>query len=103
VSRSLIHHSKLPTSTEGTKEVYPEVQKENHRTKKGLPACYIESQATIEKKEQAVKEDRTVRLYLSRYREKTTKKRSTKRRTSTYIVVYKTHRYNREQESRIWT
>jgi hypothetical protein len=62
VSRSLIHHSKLPTRTEGTREVYPEVQEENHQIKKGLPGCYIEGQATIEKKEQAVKEDRTVRL-----------------------------------------
>jgi hypothetical protein len=55
VSRSLIHHSKLPTSTEGTKEVYPEVQEENQQTKKGLPGCYIESQATIEKKETSSK------------------------------------------------
>jgi hypothetical protein len=44
--------------TEGTKGVYPEVQEEKYQIKKGLPGCYIESQATIEKKEQAVKEDR---------------------------------------------
>jgi hypothetical protein len=62
VPRSLIHHNKLPTGTEGTIEVYPEVQEENHQIKRGLPGCYIESQATFETKEPAVKEDRTVRL-----------------------------------------
>jgi hypothetical protein len=39
------------------------------------------------KKEQVVKEDKTVRLHLSEHREKNTKKRSTKRHTSTYIVA----------------
>jgi hypothetical protein len=43
------------------------------------------------RKEQAVKEEKTIRLQLSRHREKNTKKRSIKRYTSTYIVVYKTH------------
>jgi hypothetical protein len=38
------------------------MQEEKHQIKKGLPGCYIENQAIIEKKEQAVKEDKTVRL-----------------------------------------
>jgi hypothetical protein len=38
--------------TEGTIEVYPEVQEENHQLKKGIKGCYIESQATIEKQKQ---------------------------------------------------
>jgi hypothetical protein len=59
--------------------------------RKGLPACCIKSQATIEKKEPAVKENKTVRLQLSKYREKTTKKRSTKRhRALTLLYILHT-------------
>jgi hypothetical protein len=59
--------------------------------RKGLPGCCIKSQATIEKKEQAVKENKTVRLQLSKCREKTTKKRSTKRhRALTLLYILHT-------------
>jgi hypothetical protein len=52
VSRSPIHHSRLPKRIEGT-GVYAEIQEKEH--KKRLPGCYIESQATIVKKEQSSK------------------------------------------------
>jgi hypothetical protein len=50
VSRSPFYHNKLPTRIEGAARVYPEIQEEKHQIKKGLPGCYIEIQATIEKK-----------------------------------------------------
>jgi hypothetical protein len=62
VSRSPISPQKTTNKIEGTIRVYPEIQEEKHQIKKGLPGCYIESQATIEKKEKAEQEDKTVRL-----------------------------------------
>jgi hypothetical protein len=97
VTRSPIHHKKTTKKNRRDRGLPRDTKKRR------LPGCYIESQATIVKKEQAVKKDTTVRLHLSEHREKNTKKRSTKRNTSTYIVVYKTNRDNSERESRIWT
>jgi hypothetical protein len=57
----------------------------------------------VKKNKQAVKEEKPVRLHVSEHRDKNTKKRSTKRYTSTYIVAHKSYRDNSERESRIWT
>jgi hypothetical protein len=63
----------------------------------------LRSKQPLRRRELAVNDNKTVRLCLSKHREKLTKKRLIKRHTSTYIVIYKAHRYSNEQESRIWT
>jgi hypothetical protein len=59
-------------NTRDNRSLPRDTRREKHDIKKGLPGCYIEIQATIEKKEQVVKEGKTVRLQLSKYREKIT-------------------------------